>query len=100
MKTDVVVTNERTTLRLTGRFDFQSHKDFRAAIDKALTDQARELQVDLGAVDYLDSSALGMLLMAQDKAKKAGKTVSLCNCRGSVKQVLEIANFNKLFPMS
>jgi anti-anti-sigma factor len=56
-----------------------------------------QIQVDLGGVDYLDSSALGMLLMLRDKAKGAGKEVSLANARGSVKQVIEIANFGKLF---
>ena len=53
---------------------------------------------DLGNVAYLDSSALGMLLMLRDKAKSSGKTVCLANARG-VRQVLDIANFGKLFPI-
>jgi anti-anti-sigma factor len=48
-------------------------------------------------VDYLDSSGLGMLLMLREKAQAANKTVSLRNCRGAVRQVLDIANFAKLF---
>jgi hypothetical protein len=28
---------------------------------------------------------------------RVNKTVSLCNCRGAVRQVLDIANFAKLF---
>ena len=43
--------------------------------------------------------ALGMLLMLRDKAKSSGKTVCLANARGSVRQVLDIANFGKLFPI-
>ena len=57
------------------------------------------MAVDLGNVAYLDSSALGMLLMLRDKAKSSGKTVCLANARGSVRQVLDIANFGKLFPI-
>jgi HptB-dependent secretion and biofilm anti anti-sigma factor len=53
--------------------------------------------VDFGRVDYLDSSALGMLLLLREKAEAAGKKVSLANLSGTVKQVLEIANFGKLF---
>ena len=34
-----------------------------------------ELEIDLAAVDYLDSSALGMLLMLREKAQAADKTV-------------------------
>ena len=100
MRTELVTGSAQTVVRLEGRFDFQSHRDFRAVLDKALAEAAQAIQVDLGAIEYLDSSALGMLLMAQDKAKSVGKVVSLANGRGSVKQILEIANFNKLFPMS
>jgi anti-anti-sigma factor len=58
------------------------------------------VDVDLGEVAYLDSSALGMLLMLRDKAKSAGREVRLVNARGSVRQVLEIANFGKLFAIT
>lgn len=51
-------------------------------------------------VDYLDSSALGMLLMLRDKLGGANKEVALVGVRGNVKQVLDIANFAKLFQIS
>jgi len=85
-------------ITLSGRFDFNRHREFRSACDPLLEDaQVQVLQVDLGQVDYMDSSALGMLLMLRDKAGAAKKQVVLLNVRGNVKQVLEIANFGKLF---
>jgi anti-anti-sigma factor len=53
--------------------------------------------IDLAAVEYLDSSALGMLLMLRDRTNTAKKSLSLANPRGMVKQALEIARFDKLF---
>lgn len=101
MDTNVVAEAGRAVIRLKGRFDFNAHREFRDAVDLALKDDAqREVQVDLAGVDYLDSSALGMLLMLRDKARGTGRTVSLANCRGAVKQVVEIANFSKLFAIS
>lgn len=101
MEANVQTAEGRAVIRLTGRFDFNAHREFRDAVDLALQgDAQKEIQVDLAAVDYLDSSALGMLLMLRDKARGTGKTVSLANCRGAVKQVIEIANFSKLFPIS
>lgn len=101
MDTNVVTNGGCAVIRLSGRFDFNAHREFREAVDQALADPAlNEVQVDLAAVDYLDSSALGMLLMLRDKARSAGRSVSLANCRGAVKQVIEIANFSKLFPIS
>jgi len=85
-------------LSLEGRFDFHYHRDFRAAYDAVLAKtEIREIVVDFGRVDYLDSSALGMLLLLREKAETGGKKVKLSNLSGSVKQVLEIANFGKLF---
>ena len=88
----------KTCIRLNGRFDFSAHRAFRESYAPWLdADEVRELEIDLGAVDYLDSSALGMLLMLREKAQAANKAVSLANCRGAVRQVLDIANFGKLF---
>lgn len=88
-------------VRLSGRFDFNAHRDFRAAYEPLMTDgEVRALTVDMGGVEYLDSSALGMLLMLRDKAAAANKSLTLSNVRGPVKQVLEIANFGKLFQIT
>lgn len=101
MDTNVVVADGRAVIGLKGRFDFNAHREFRDVVDLALKDAtATEIQVDLAAVDYLDSSALGMLLMLRDKARGLGRSVTLSNCRGAVKQVIEIANFGKLFPIT
>jgi anti-anti-sigma factor len=59
----------------------------------------RQLEIDMGGVEYLDSSALGMLLILKERASATNKTVAITNCKGAVKQVLEIANFTKLFPI-
>lgn len=98
MEVQVVTADTSVVIRLGGRFDFNSHREFRSAADQALaTAGAHEIKIDFSSVDYLDSSALGVLLMLRDKAKLVNKTVALANCRGGVKQVIEIANFGKLF---
>ena len=97
MQTNLTVADGRAGVRLQGRFDLNAHRDFREIIDKAMAATAREIHIDMSAVDYIDSSALGMLLMLRDKAKAANREVALSNCSGAVKQVLDIANFSKLF---
>lgn len=99
MQANVSVRDGKTVIVLQGRFDFNAHREFREAVDQAVKEAASGIQVDLAGVDYLDSSALGMLLMLRDKAKGAGKEVVLANARGSVKQVIDIANFGKLFTL-
>jgi anti-anti-sigma factor len=88
-------------IRLNGRFDFSAHRIFRESYTPSLdAGGVSELEIDFGEVDYLDSSALGMLLMLREKAQAANRKIVLSNCKGSVRQVLEIANFGKLFTIT
>jgi len=93
-----LVESNNAKIAMTGRFDFNSHRQFREAYQQVLENPAvKEIEIDLGAVDYLDSSALGMLLLLREKTAAAHKSMALTNCRGVVQQVLDVANFNKLF---
>lgn len=101
MQTAVSQEGSKSIIKLAGRFDFNTHREFRGISDPVVADvEVREIEIDFREVDYLDSSALGMLLMLRDKASGSGKDVSLVGVKGSVRQVLEIANFSKLFKIS
>jgi anti-anti-sigma factor len=98
MNVKVEINGEKATLAMSGRFDFNSHREFRTASEEALkAPGAHEIDIDLDKVEYLDSSALGMLLLMREKANGANRKLALLNCHGIVQQVLEVANFNKLF---
>ena len=85
-------------LVLGGSFDFNAYRAFKQLSDQALaTHAAQEYEVDLSALGYLDSSALGMLLNFQDAASAAGRTVALSGAKGMVQQILAIANFQQIF---
>lgn len=95
------IQQDKAVLTLNGRFDFNSHRDFRSGYDELLQNNAvKQLEVNLNGVDYLDSSALGMLLLLKERAAAANITLELTNCRGMVKQVLDVANFGKIFNIS
>lgn len=101
METQFNTDKAKAVISLEGRFDFNRHREFRGVCDQALGESGvREVEVDFSKVEYIDSSALGMLLMLRDNARLANKTVRLANCRGSVRQILDIANFAKLFPIN
>ena len=100
MRATVEQQNGKLSIRLDGRFDFSAHRAFRESYAAGLTaHDVRELEIDLALVDYVDSSALGMLLMLREKAHAANKLVALTNCSGAVKQILDVANFGRLFPI-
>lgn len=98
---DIVVQQgpEVATIRVRGRFEFSGYRDFRDALDRAFGAPGKELVIDLSATDYIDSSALGMLLIALDRAQAAKRRITLSGSRGPVREVLEIANLHKRFSM-
>lgn len=86
-------------IKITGRFDFGVHKEFRDATNQIVAG-INKIEVDLSATDYVDSSALGMLLLLRDKVSGDRDAVLIKGARTEVKKILEIANFNKLFTVS
>ena len=85
-------------INISGRFDFGLHKDFRNASEQA-SSGIDTVIVDMGRVDYMDSSALGMLLVLRDKVGESKSAVRIKNSKPEVKKILEIANFDKLFTL-
>ena len=98
MHATVTKENNRALVRLSGRFDFNTHREFRNAVEPLAGDATvTQVVIDFTDVEYLDSSALGMLLMLRDRMNSAKKGLTIAGVHGNVKQVLEIANFGQLF---
>lgn len=78
-----------------GRFDFSLHREFR----DAYSGQPREMNyiVELRHVGYMDSSALGMMLLLREHAGGDKAKIKITNPSPEVREILGIANFNQLF---
>lgn len=86
------------SIKVSGRFDFGMHKEFRDAsnrIDAGL----KKIEVDLSSTSYMDSSALGMLLVLRDKVAGNKDVVVIKGASAEVRKILQIANFDKLFTL-
>ena len=86
------------TIGMKGRFDFSAHRSFKDAYEPVLKEKAfTTVEINLAEVAYMDSSALGMLLLLHERAQADGKEVILSRANSTVLQILDIANFKKLF---
>lgn len=90
---------QEATISISGRFDFSQHQDFRNAFAKT-PDAIDSFTVDLRGTEYVDSSALGMLLVLRDKVGDQKEKVKIVNANPGVRKILEIANFDKLFSLA
>jgi anti-anti-sigma factor len=100
MHAELTTTHDTAVIRLSGRFDFSSHREFKQCYEDAFSEPAvRKVVVDMKNVEYLDSAALGMLLLLKQAADQLTLPVALQNCWGLVKEILDVANFGVLFEM-
>jgi len=83
-------------IRIEGRFDFSTHQAFRDAYEHGGTGIHGYI-VDLSEATYLDSSALGMLLLLRDYAGGDDASIAIENCNSDVRKILTISNFEQLF---
>ena len=79
-----------------GRFDFSSHRDFRNAYESH-GERINNYVIDMADTVYLDSSALGMLLLLRDFAGGNDASIQIVNCNDDVKKIFSISNFEQLF---
>ncbi|MDO8811238.1 MAG: STAS domain-containing protein [Gallionella sp.] len=83
---------------LSGHFGFKMCRNFRNSYMHLLDNTAvHEIRVEMSKVDYMDSSALGMLLLLDERAKAANKSIMLLVTSGFVSRVFEFANFSSIF---
>lgn len=81
------------TLRVSGRFDFKLHGDFERAC--AAAPAPSRYVVDLRGATYVDSSALGMLLLLRQRAGGEHADVTLVNAGPEIARVIECANLGR-----
>ena len=87
------------TISIDGRFDFSAHQSFRSSYE-SISPIPSEINVDLSRTNYLDSSALGMLLLLRDHSGGDSSNITLDGCADEIRKILTISNFEQLFKIS
>ena len=84
-------------INIDGRFDYDCHQDFSASYKELPQAAQKKYVIDLTGVSYLDSSALGMLLVLRERVGGDRSDITLLGANKDIKRVLDIASFEKLF---
>ncbi|MCV2885570.1 STAS domain-containing protein [Aestuariibacter sp. AA17] len=87
------------TIFMDEKFDFGKVQDFRNAYSTE-TEEINEVNIDLSQTEYMDSSALGMLLNMQKTLSGHVEKFNIINCRPQVAKILKISRFDKKFSIS
>jgi HptB-dependent secretion and biofilm anti anti-sigma factor len=91
--------DDAIAIQLDQEFTFHQQANFRQAYEQNLDEQTKAVIIDFAKTDFIDSAALGMLLVLRDHVEKNKQdiTIELINCKKEVFEILEISNFSKLF---
>ncbi|MBF0623816.1 MAG: STAS domain-containing protein [Magnetococcales bacterium] len=96
--------DKETSISIKGRFNFEMHSQFRTAyqneIDGSGGGKGQRFIIDLTGTEYIDSSALGMLLLLREEAGANEADIEIINARPEIRKILETANFQRLFKIT
>lgn len=98
MTFEVRQANEGKTLEIIvkGQFQFAGHREFRDAY-VGFVEAGGHFRVKLAQTEYMDSAALGMLLLLNEHAKQHRQSITLVAPPPVIRRILDVACFDKLF---
>lgn len=82
---------------LTGDVDFETIDGWSAAINEALVDEPSLLALDMGAVSFIDSKGLSMLLAARARCHDRSAAIELRHVPASVDRLLHMTGLDLVF---
>jgi len=98
MAIEVQIRDYSACIAMSGCFDYKTWRIFTNVYLPLLDNAAlSEICVDLTKVDYLDSSAMGMLLLLNERAQANNKQVTLHITSNFVLRAFKFARFSKIF---
>ena len=82
-----------------GEVDLYTAPEFKEVLLGAVDEGARHVIVDLSAVTFVDSTALGVLVVAGRRCTDAGGELRLVGLRPHVRKVFDITGLSGAFPI-
>lgn len=90
-----------TVIAVTGRIDSHSVNRLRQQLSVSAERQHANTVLDLGGVDFIDSSGLAAIVHGMKQCRATGGDLRLCRLHQSVRMVLELTRLDKaldIFP--
>ena len=92
---NVLDDGKKLVISIQNRFDFSLHQQFRDAYSQNTTKGVTYI-LDLNKTEYMDSSALGMILLLKDHVQLYAGNLIISKPNETVNKILEIAQFHRL----
>ena len=97
MKIQVATQGDIQVLELSGELDYHSSPELREKLTELTSKQSPKILVNLGGVDYMDSSGIATFVEAFQKSKRYQGRLILAALTPTVRGVFEIAKLDSIF---
>jgi len=89
--------DDAMSVRLGPRLTFSDHEDFGDVLTQIEDSDAKRIVFDFAETEFIDSSAMGMLLLAKDVANERGTGITLRGANADIKRLFELGTFAEFF---
>src|SRR5688500_3022404 len=97
LEVETVKRGQADVLTLRGEIDVYTAPRLRQAIIDLVEGGARHIVVDMGAVDFLDSTGLGVLVGGLKRVKIQDGELSIVTSQDKILKIFDITGLNKVF---
>lgn len=84
-------------LGLEGRLDASSAKDLKEKVGALVREKRLNLVIDMAAIDFIDSSGLGILISALRSVNKLGGDIKIASLQDQVRAIFELTRLHRIF---
>ncbi len=84
-------------LKLEGRLDASSGKDIKEKVSALAKEKRVNLVIDMGAVEFIDSSGLGSLVASLRSVNKLGGDIKIASLQNPVRAIFELTRLHRIF---
>jgi anti-sigma B factor antagonist len=84
---------------LTGSCDLATAPNLRQMLQPFVPPGVNEVTIDVTALDFIDSTGLGVVLGAMRRLREGGGVLQIAGAQGIVLRVLEITDLDKVIPL-
>ena len=97
MKISASLINDIKVLEISGSFDIYTAEPIRSWLDQNVCDPPANVIIDLSGVNFIDSTALAILVQGIKRARERNGDIRLCGLQQPVRMVLELTRLDRVF---
>ena len=91
------VDDAAAVVRTAGELDASTAPQLRDCFEELMRADCRDVVVDMGELDFIDSTGLGVLVAALKRFRSSGGSLSVTDPRPQIRKVLELTNLDREF---